>query len=248
MEMRGMSTDSLRDNRSAIAAWNAAADHLDGFGDEGDWSHRHLLNPTLFALFGEVAGQRILDLGCGEGYLSRMLARRGALVTGVEPAERLYALCLEREAREPLGITYHQQDASALTLPAAAFDTVVMNMILQDIPDYQGAIRNAGAVVIPGGDVVISILHPCFEESASRWPDRNVVEIREYLAEFAQPQEVFALRYHRPLSTYINALLDEGLMLQRMVEPRLAPEIAARGNDRDAHVPSFLVLHLQKLA
>jgi hypothetical protein len=123
-----------------------------------------------------------------------------------------------------------------------------MNMILQDIPDYQGAIRKAVAVVRPGGDVVISILHPCFEESASRWPDRNVVETREYLAEFAEPQEVFALRYHRPLSAYINALLDEGLILRRMLEPRLAPEIAAQGNDRDAHVPSFLVLHLQRLA
>jgi len=242
-----MSTDSTYDNRSAIVAWNAAADHLDDFGDEGDWSHRHLLNPALFALLGEVAGRRILDLGCGEGYLSRMLARRGAFVTGVEPAERLYALCLEREVREPLGITYHQQDASALTLPAEAFDTVVMNMILQDIPDYQGAIRRATAVVRSGGDVVMSILHPCFEESASRWPDRNVVEIREYLAEFARPQS-FALLYHRPLSAYVNTLLDEGLALQRMVEPCLAPEIAAQGNDRDAHVPSFLVFHLHKLA
>jgi 2-polyprenyl-3-methyl-5-hydroxy-6-metoxy-1,4-benzoquinol methylase len=241
-----MSTDSTHDNRSAIAAWNAAADHLDDFGDEGDWSHRYLLNPALFALLGEVAGRRILDLGCGEGYLCRMLAHRGALVTGVEPAERLYTLCLEREGREPLGIIYHQQDASVLMLPSDAFDTVVMNMMLQDIPDYEGAIRKAAAVVVPGGDVVVSILHPCFEESASRWPDRHVVEIREYLAEFARPQS-FALLYHRPLSAYVNALLDGGLVLRRMVEPRLAPEIAAEGNDRDAHVPSFLVLHLQKL-
>lgn len=242
-----MSTDSAHDNRSAIAAWNAAADHLDDFGDEGDWSRRHLLNPALFALLGEVRGRRILDLGCGEGYLSRMLARRGALVTGVEPAERLYVLCQEREAREPLGIIYHQQDASALTLPSDAFDTVVMNMILHDIPDYQGAIGKAATVMAPGGDVVASLLHPCFEESASRWPDRNVVEIREYFAEVARPQS-FALLYHRPLSAYVNALLDVGLVLQRMVEPRLAPEIAAEGNDRDAHVPSFLVLHLQKPA
>lgn len=51
-----MSDDPAYDNRSAITAWNAAADHLDGFGDEGDWSHRHLLNPALFALLGEVRG------------------------------------------------------------------------------------------------------------------------------------------------------------------------------------------------
>jgi 2-polyprenyl-3-methyl-5-hydroxy-6-metoxy-1,4-benzoquinol methylase len=248
MEMRGMSADSTHDNRSAIDAWNSASDHLNDFGDEGDWSHRLLLNPALFALLGEVAGRSILDLGCGEGYLSRMLARRGALVTGVEPAERLYTLCRAREERDPLGIMYHQQDASVLTLPTEAFDVVVMNMILQDIPDYRSAIGRAAAVLRSGGDALISILHPCFEESASRWPDRNIVEIREYFAEFARPQELFGMLYHRPLSAYINALLDEGLALQRMVEPCLPPEIAASGNYRDAHVPSFLVLRLRKLA
>lgn len=136
-----------------------------------------------------------------------MLARRGALVAGVEPADRLYALCMEREAREPLGIVYHQQDASALTLHRNGFDAVVKNMILQDIPDYHGAIGKAAEVTAPGGDVIASLLHPCFEESASRGPGRNAVEIREYFAEVARPQ-TFALLYHRPLSAYINALRE----------------------------------------
>lgn len=235
-----------RDNQAAIAQWEAAANHLDDFGEEGDWSRRRLLNPTLFALLGAVAGRRILDLGCGEGYLCRLLARRGALVTGVEPTSSLYTRCIEREARESLGVTYHQQDACALTLPPGACETVVMNMVLQDIPDYMGAIRGATAMLAPGGDLIATILHPCFEESASLWPDKRVVETREYFAEYARPQ-TFATLFHRPLSAYINALLDAGLTLERMVEPRLAPDDpAARENSRDAHVPSFLALHLRR--
>lgn len=95
----------MRDaHRNVIAAWDAAADDLQSFGAEGDFARRHLLNPTIFALAGDVAGKRILDAGCGEGYLSRLLAKRGALVTGVEPAARLYTLCADRERLEPYGL------------------------------------------------------------------------------------------------------------------------------------------------
>jgi cyclopropane fatty-acyl-phospholipid synthase-like methyltransferase len=55
-------------------------------------------------MIGDVRGRRILDAGCGHGYLSRMLAARGARVTGVEPAQALYDYAKEKEAAQPLGI------------------------------------------------------------------------------------------------------------------------------------------------
>lgn len=74
-------------NDDIIAAWSAAANaHADGFGEEGDEPRRLLLNPAIFAMLGKVRGQRILDAGCGQGYLARLLAQRGARVVGVEPA------------------------------------------------------------------------------------------------------------------------------------------------------------------
>ncbi|MBN1170685.1 MAG: DUF1698 domain-containing protein [Micromonosporaceae bacterium] len=56
---------------------------------DGDLAKRHLVNPVLLRMLGEVSGRRILDAGCGNGYLSRMLARRGASVVGVEPGRSL---------------------------------------------------------------------------------------------------------------------------------------------------------------
>src|SRR5690349_11351644 len=112
-------------NDEVIAAWASAAGEAANFGEEGDFGRKHLLNPTIFALLGDVTGRRILDAGCGQGYLSRMLARRGAIVSGVEPAEGWFHYSLARETVEPLGITYLQRDLSALTGLEHRFDAVV---------------------------------------------------------------------------------------------------------------------------
>ena len=238
----------MRDaHRKVIAAWDAAADGLQAFGAEGDFARRVLLNPTIFALAGEVAGRRILDAGCGEGYLSRLLAKRGALITGVEPAPGLYALCADHERREPLGIEYINRDLVELALPPGQFDLVIANMMLMDMPDYQAAIHMLAAMARPEGYLIITLLHPCFEESGVSWPHTRAVRTSEYFAEYERPQRIGTL-YHRPLSAYVNRLLEEGLALRRMVEPRLPVGMTLDGNDRDAHVPSFIALDAQRLA
>ena len=235
----------MRDaHRQVIAAWNAAADHLQDFGAEGDFARQYLLNPTIFALAGDIAGKRILDTGCGEGYLSRLLARRGAHVTGVEPATRLYELCAERERSEPLGIDYRNCDLIDLALPLQQFDLVIANMVLIDIPDYRAAIHVLASMVRHEGHLIVTLLHPCFEESGVSWPQKRIVQTGEYFAEYERPQR-FGTLYHRPLSAYVNLLLDEGLTLRRMIEPCLPDGVTLDGNDRDAHVPSFIALHVQ---
>ena len=79
--------------------------------------------PTLLELVGEVNGQTICDLACGQGCIARALARRGARVTGVDLAEQMVVLARRSEEPEPLGIAYLQDVAqSAHTLPEASFD------------------------------------------------------------------------------------------------------------------------------
>jgi 2-polyprenyl-3-methyl-5-hydroxy-6-metoxy-1,4-benzoquinol methylase len=234
------------DNRAIIAAWAAATDHLDDFGDEGDFTRQHLLNPVIFALLGPVAGRTILDAGCGQGYLCRLLAKRGARVTGVEPAAPWYQTAVEWERRDPLGITYLQADLST-SASLGCFDAVVANMVLMDIPDYAAAMRHCIASLVPGGDFIFSFSHPCFEEPSSAWGGKGYVEVREYLAEYTIPQ-TFAPRFHRPLSHYLNQAVDAGCMLQRLVEPQLASEWARLGPayDRNLHVPSVIVVHARR--
>ncbi len=232
-------------NSEIIAAWDAAADHLTGWSDEGDFARRFLLNPAIFELLGEIQGLRILDGGCGEGYLARMLVRQGAFVTGVEPATRLFSLCVQHERAEPLGIVYLQQDLCALSTPNLLYDRIILNMTLMDIPNLEQAISTMACALAPGGRLVASILHPCFDVPMSRWPHSRRVEITEYFDEAMNPQ-TFAPSFHRPLSTYMNLLIESGLVIKRVIEPRLTDPEAAMINDRDAHVPTFIVLRADK--
>ncbi|HLJ32368.1 MAG TPA: class I SAM-dependent methyltransferase [Ktedonobacteraceae bacterium] len=232
-------------NQQAIAAWSTAPRELaENFGDEGDFARQHLLNPALFALLGDVAGKHILDAGCGQGYLCRLLARRGAIVTGVEPAVQWYSYAVEREHQQPLGITYLQEDLSSLQNMQDRFDCVIANMVFMDIPDYKAAMHNCIAALKSGGSFIFSLLHPCFEEPASEWVKKGYVEVKEYLQEYTAPQ-TYAYFFHRPLSAYINFLIEEGCTLRKMLEPRLSEEIARQDAlaERSLHVPQFVVIH-----
>lgn len=240
-------------NQQNIDAWSAfGAEQIAAFGDEGDASRRYILNPVLFELLGDVRGKQILDAGCGTGYLCRMLARRGAQVTGVEPATTMFNYAVGRENADPHGITYLQQDLSELSGYSNNFDIVVSNMVLMDIPDYQRAMHNCIAANKSGGQFIFSLLHPCFDEVdrpglQPGYDPKGYIRVEEYFEEFVIKQ-MYGIAIHRPLSAYVNFLIHNGCVLRKMIEPTLSPEgLQALGpNNRNMHVPNFIVISASK--
>jgi ubiquinone/menaquinone biosynthesis C-methylase UbiE len=154
------------------SGWDEMADWWDKqLGDEGDLWHRTLIDPPLLRLVGEVSGMRVLDLACGNGYLSRRFARQGAVVTGVDANAPIIERARAREAQESLGISYHVSDAARLeVLEDGSFDLVVSNMALMDIENAAGAIQEVSRVLRPKGRFVASLSHPCFDKvNTSGW-------------------------------------------------------------------------------
>ncbi|MER3514998.1 MAG: class I SAM-dependent methyltransferase, partial [Chloroflexota bacterium] len=99
-----------------------------------------IVGPSLFRRLGSVYGLRILDLACGQGFLCRELARRGAQVTGVDASGEMIRLARTYESGNPLGITYLHADAADLRdLDDGSFDIVICNLSLTDIADLEGA-------------------------------------------------------------------------------------------------------------
>lgn len=233
-------------NQRMIASWDAAADGVEEWSDEGDFAHRYLITPAVLGLLGDCKGKRVLDGGCGGGYLARLLARKDARMTGIEPAKRLFDICERLERENPLGVSYQQLDLSDLAPPPDLFDIIILNMTLMDIPDYQRAFVACVGALAPGGLLVLSILHPCFDEEAmSAWPERRRVRATSYFDEAERPQ-THSPFFHRPLSAYINLVVDSGLTIVRVIEPRLTSATAAAINDRDQHVPTFLAISASK--
>ncbi|GIW07569.1 MAG: class I SAM-dependent methyltransferase [Dehalococcoidia bacterium] len=230
-----------------VSDWEAIAVWYDAkMGDEGDLWHRTLIDPALVALLGEVAGQRLLDLGCGNGYLSRRFARAGAAVTAIDASGPAVALARAREEREPLGIVYHQADAAHLTMLAdGTIDVAIANMTLMDIADAAGAIGEVGRVLRPGGRFVAVLAHPCFETGPSSvWEiefsgyqqtvARKTRRYREvHVDEIPWPTDqpgvvLFTKSYHRPLSWYVGAYRAAGLAIVALEEPSPLDEMIGR--------------------
>jgi len=217
---------------------------LDAMEPEGDFAQRHLLNPVLLRMLGDVTGRRVLDAGCGHGYFSRMLADRGAHVVGVEPAESLLAYALEKETERRQGITYVKADLCRLPVLGGPFDAVVASMVLMAMPDWTAAMRACVGVVRPGGVFVFSIVHPCFEQLAASWQAHGEYRVREYLTDYEIPGP-YATDFHRPLSAYVNQLARLGCSLRETAEPGLDPDAVAEGlpgTGGYVHLPNFIVI------
>jgi ubiquinone/menaquinone biosynthesis C-methylase UbiE len=223
-----------------MAAWWDEAQ-----GDEGDLWHRTLIDPILLWVLGSVKGQRVLDLACGNGYLSRKLARSGARVTGVDASAPIIALARAREDQEPLGVAYHVADATRMDmLEDGTFDVVMSNMALMDMPDAEGVLRETARVLREDGRLVASLPHPCFAVGASRsgWaveefdPETTVWrKVSRYREVFQHSiiwrdesvGEWYTSGYHRPLSWYFRALRRAGFVVSTFEEPEPTKEFLA---------------------
>jgi ubiquinone/menaquinone biosynthesis C-methylase UbiE len=161
-----------RPELDARAAWNAGAEAYSHFVESGADYYRHLVHgPALLAACGDVRGRAALDLGCGQGYFSRLLAGAGATVTAVDISDSLVARAAELEAREPLGITYLRMDAARIgtRFGAESFDLVTGCMSLQDMADPGAVLAGAGRVLRPDGRAVFSVPHPCTDPPVREW-------------------------------------------------------------------------------
>ncbi|MEV0699806.1 class I SAM-dependent methyltransferase [Saccharopolyspora sp. NPDC050389] len=214
---------------------------------DGDFCRRHLLNASLLRLLGPLDGVRVLDAGCGHGYLSRMLADRGAEVVGVEPAQALYDYAVKKEAAQPRGIRYVQADLCDLPDLGEPFGAVVSNVVLASIPDWFAAMRACVESLALGGVFVFSINHPCFEQLAPTWRQHGEYRIREYLSEYPIDQ-TYAPDFHRTLSTYLNELTRLGCRLRELDEPGLDPAAASPSDGSEAYIelPNFLVVAAER--
>ena len=238
-------------NDRAIAQWGSTPRAvLEQTARDGDFAKRHLINPVVLRMLGDLPGQRVLDAGCGNGYLSRMLAGRGAQVTGVEPGQSLFGFATEQEAAAPQGIRYVQADLCALPDLGAPFDAVVASMVLPAIPDWAGAVRACAQVLRPGGLFVFTVNHPCFEQLWPVWREHGEYRTRRYLAEYEIPGPS-GTDFHRTLSAYLNQLISLGSQVTELAEPGLAPQAAAGGPagiGAYVHLPNFLIVAARRAA
>ena len=238
--------------------WNA------NYGKYGDTYRRNIFNPALFPLIGNVKGKKILDAGCGNGYLSRLLAEKGAQVTGVDLSRRFIEIARHHEEKNPLDIKYEQANLANLSrFPSAYFDMTISVYVLCDVRDCRKAVREIARVLKPRGRFIFLIEHPCFSWHAGGWERVPVDSERTEDCVYFKVDDYFRrgtlesqwgklpvlLGFHRPLSDYFRFLQENDFLIQNLVEPRprrKALREHPREWDREERIPPVLIIDAVK--
>ncbi len=254
-----------RDAAETSRAWDRGAEAWDDFVETGkDWYRDEVNAPALLAACGDVAGLRVLDIGCGQGFFSRLLARKGARVIGVDMSERQVEHARRHEQEEPLGIEYVVLDAARLgeRWPGGGFDMVTACFVLGDTPDPAATVRAVAGVLRPGGRFVLSDAHPCTDISFREWEQdgdgrRRSLKIDRYFetGPFNCRWSMKRLKYHwdtpgrrHTLEQFSRLFELAGFLVRRIREPRPALEqVVARPELEDCYrLPYLLVFDLVK--
>ena len=224
----------------------------DGFTDGADPEYEEQILPLAAR---ELQGaQRVLDVGCGDGQVSRLAAKLGAEVVGIDPTWNCVRVAGER------GSNVARAGAAALPFADASFDAVVACLVFEHIRDVDQAIAEVARVLQPGGRFCFFLNHPLLQTPNSGWIDDQFLDppeqywrIGEYLVENETIEEVeknvFIPFIHRPLSRYVNTLSDNGLLLERMEEPAPPPGFLAKAEEYAAAstIPRLLYLRTRKV-
>lgn len=232
--------------------WQSSADAwVAEMGDRGDFGRRYVLDPVMLPRAIARSPRKALDVGCGEGRFCRMLRSQRIDAIGVDPTPALIAAARARDIQG----AYVEGSAERLPFRDGLFDLVVSYLSLIDIPDVEAAIPEMARVLRPGGTLLIANLTSFNTAGAEGGWVKDETGRRLYypIDHYLQPRSVWmeyrgirVVNHHRPLSTYVQALLRANLVMTHFDEPAPgddAPASRARGYVR---APWFLVMEWLK--
>lgn len=246
-------------------SWQAVATWYDELLEGGvDTYQEKVIKPNLLRLLGDVSGKKVLDLACGQGYFSRVLAEARAQVIGMDLSPDLIALA---RAQSPKDIEFRVGSADKLLgIADGSFDAVVCVLAIQNIERIQDVFAECHRVLKPSGKLFLVLNHPTFripKKSAWGVDETQGVQYRRvdaYMSESKseidmQPsstgKKVTTVSFHRPLQVFFKALTNNGFAVTRLEEwmshktseagPKKAMEDRAR-----KEFPLFMFLESKK--
>ncbi len=228
--------DHVRTNRAGWDAYSAEYEQQHGRQLDssplawGVWS----VPESRLQVLGEVAGLRILELGCGAARWSTALARKGALPVGLDLSERQLEAARGASERDAITLPLVQASAETLPLTDGCFDLVFCDHGAMTFADPYHTIPEAARVLKPKGRLVFNMSSPlhdlCYDpatETTTTSLQRRYTEIRKQMWD----DEV---TFQLPYGEWIRLFGQNGLEIEDLIE--LAPDEGA-STTYDDYVP-----------
>lgn len=222
-----MGRQNIYDDPEFFAGYRNLRDNLLGL-------HENVVRPALPALLPDLSGKRVLDLGCGDGWLCKLALEEGAAsVVGVDPSvlmlERAQQLVPDDRA------SFIRAFAEDVQFKPESFGVIVSILALHYVEDFGSVVNKAAGWLVDGGVLVILIEHPVTtcqreidwveEDGMVAWP------IRRYHDEGQREEHWYVdgvVKYHRKVETVVNTLIAAGLKIEMLIEPAPTQDAVVR--------------------
>ncbi|KAJ9160922.1 S-adenosyl-L-methionine-dependent methyltransferase [Coniochaeta hoffmannii] len=219
-----MPSQNVYENAVFFENYSALPRSVHGLDGAPEW-------PRLQEFLPDLAGARVLDLGCGFGWFCRWAADHGAEgVHGVDIPTNMLEKARSMSQDKHSGITYARANLDALELPesdSASYDLVFSSLAFHYLEHWPPLVRLIHRVLRPGGRLVFSVEHPIFTCPPARalmvdpGTGRKYWKLEDYQKEGIRSKPWFVdgvEKQHRTMATYINLLLDTGFKLANFDE------------------------------
>ena len=255
-----------KSEKNELTLWDQASRWYDSLvGSQGTDFQKDIIMPGVLRLLDVAKKDRVLDLACGQGVFSRYLSQKGINVEGLDSSAELLKYARTRSGSS---IRYHVGDAAdAKNFKEDTFDGIACLMAIQNIEKMDLLFKSACRWLKPGKCFVVVMTHPCFRiprQSHWGWDEEKKLEYRRvdhYLSETNVPiltppfadSKSFTLTYHRPMQSYVSALVKAGLSVDAMEEwisnkNSLPGKRSKAENRARKEIPLFLALRARLMA
>ncbi len=199
-----MSSDPVGDNISQIrSAYDRWSTHYDT-----DHNRTRDLDAHIFRTHGpSVRGRAVLELGCGTGKNTELLAATCREVTAIDVSGGMLAIARERIT--PAHVQFVEQDiCTTWPVPDASIDLVVSNLVLEHVQDLRPVYAEAARVLRKGGKLYLSELHPM----------RQLRGTQARFTDSTSGETVQVPAFHHSVSEFVNTALASGFTLRALGE------------------------------
>ena len=240
-----------------VAAWYE--EHLKG----DDTYHAKVVAPNLMRILDPKQGIRVLDVGCGEGYFTRLIDKSGAYVEGLDIAKELIA----KAKHASPDISYHVASAENMAIiKSGYFDAMTCVLALQNMERLDAVIKECARVLKPKGRAIFVLNHPAFripKRTSWGWDDAGKVQFRRVDGYLSQSRASIDMApgkqtgantwsFHRSMQDYMKVFAANGFAITRLEEwishkkSEKGPRSEAEDTSRK-EFPLFMCIELTKL-
>ena len=240
--------------------WNDFAETYQANSQEPDTHNKIVEIPAMLSLIGDVKDKKVLDAGCGHGYYSLLLAKKGAIVTGIDISEKMIELAKKDAVKASVQCQFFVCDMQDLSMfKSDNFDLVTSSFVAHYLDDIRKAFSEVFRVLKLQGIFTFSAMHPITKgqwekDSQDRrlhWNVDNYFDRSILVAQWrTKDGRIIELSFkHRTVQDYFDALTSAGFVVERLVEP----EPIGNGKvlnvsiyERTKRIPYYILLKARK--